>query len=833
MRRDRRARSRCRLGIERLEPRLTLSGNGLTAQYFHNMDFTGLAETRTEAVAFRWGAGSPAVGVDPDTFSVRWTGQIEPQFSQAYRFSLNSDQFARVWLDGQLVLDAWSGPVRSLQSAAIPLVAGQRYDLRVDYAENVDTAFIELSWSSASQPLELIPADRLYESPAGILGTYSDLQGTNVRRVDPGVDYNYGPRAPVDLTSDDFSIVWSGQLQADYSETYSFSTISDERVRLWIGNELVIENWGDHTTTEDIGTKWLEAGKLYDVRLEYYDVQGNAEIHWRWASEHQTGGAFEVVPTDNLRAIKPALKTFQNPLGKGADPFVTRYGDYYYLTMTSGSNVSIHRAKALEDIHPDDAASDSLLVWDPPNNTPYGHDVWAPELHQLNGKWYIYVTASDGADANHRMYVLERDAADPFGPYVFKGEIQVPTDLWAIDGTVLQWQGKTYFIWSGWPTSSGGRQNLYIAEMSNPWTIIGDRSLLSTPTFSWEMHGLPINEGPEVLIHDGQLHIIYSASGFWTYDYALGRLTYKGTGSLLDRNSWTKASAPVFKKTTEVEGTGHASFTVSPGGDEHWIVYHARPILTDPNAPAAPRDVRIQPFTFNADGTPNFGAPLPPTTVLPVPSNGADAERPMLAGDYNASGAVDLVDLSTWRATFGKDVFANSAADGSGNGVVDAADYVLARHKLETEQLSQSMRVTDLAGRPSKNSADNTEGQTADLPTNPIEMPYKITTATAPLMSKPKFDDSTSARAALNSQPHKSESQLLLQAIFGVSSSKTAPAELIRIESSEHVCSSDDRGDGSGEYSHLNRGNGESIMPKNQPLSGVYRDAWVVRPLSE
>jgi GH43 family beta-xylosidase len=675
MRRDRRARSEQRLRFETLEPRLTLSGTGLTAQYFHNSDFTGLAHTRTEAIAFRWGSfNSPAPGVDPDSFSVRWTGQIEPEFSESYRFTLDSDHGARVWIDGRLMIDSWTAPARGRQSALIPFIAGQRYDIRVDYYENVFNAFAELSWSSPSQPLELIPVDRLYECPAGLLGTYADSTGDTFSRIDANVDFNFGFGGPSGLDADQFSVTWTGMLRPDFSEEYTFSTISDERVRLWIGNELVIENWSDHTMTEDIGTKWLEAGKWYDVRLEYHDVQGNAEIEWRWAGERQTGGTLETVPTQNLRASKRAVQTFQNPLGGGADPYVIRHEGYYYLTMTSGSSVSIHRARTLEDIHPDDPASDTVLAWDPPNDTPYGHDVWAPELHWLNGKWYIYVAASDGVDANHRMHVLERDAADPFGPFVYKAEIEVPTDRWAIDGTVLEWEGETYFIWSGWATATGGQQNLYIAEMSNPWTLSGDRALLSTPTQSWERHGLPINEGPQILIHNGQLHIIYSGSGFWTHEYALGRLTYEGTGSLLDRNNWTKALQPAFQKTAEVVGTGHASFTVSPGGDEHWIVYHAH---GSPTIPA--RDLRIQPFTFDTDGTPNFGTPISPSQLLPKPSNGPDPERPALVGDYNASGEVNTVDHDTWSAVYGDAVFAGTNADGNGDGTIDAADYVFWR----------------------------------------------------------------------------------------------------------------------------------------------------------
>jgi GH43 family beta-xylosidase len=706
---DRGAREGRRLSLEVLEPRWTLSGSGLTAQYFHNIDFTGLAETRIEAVSHFWGLAGPAAGMDPDTFSVRWTGQIEPEFSEAYTFNLIGDEGVRVWLDGQLILDSWDGPTRSLDSSPIALVAGKRYDIRVDYIENTGGARIDLSWSSASQPLELIPAERLYEGPMGILGSYVDSFGTQFSRVDPNIDRIFGSGSPAGgFSADDFGITWTGQLRSDFSEEYTFSTISDERVRLWIGNELVIDNWFDHSTMEDFGTKWLEAGKWYDVRLEYQDVEGHAEIQWRWSSPRQTEGAFEIVPMESLRAAKRSVITFKNPLGGGssvlggggADPFVTRHDGYYYLTMTSGSFVTVHRAESLEDIHPNSPESDSLRVWDPPSGTPYSHHIWAPELFQLNGKWYIYVAATDGPDANHRMHVLERDAADPFGPFTYKAEIEVPTDRWAIDGTVLEWEDKMYFIWSGRPSLTNSSQNLYIAEMANPWTLSTDRFRISTPQYSWEHHGNAINEGPQILIHDGLLHIIYSGSGFWTHEYALGRLTYNGTGSLLDSSSWTKAPQPVFQMTTEVVGTGHASFTLSPGGDQHWIVYHAHGSPTNPA-----RDVRIQPFTFNADGTPNFGSPLPPSHVLPIPSNGPDPQRPALVGDYNADGAVNLIDHGTWSATFGATAFPGSAADGNGDGKMNAADYVIWRKNRST-QVAAALAIADQAAAEAEIIAD-------------------------------------------------------------------------------------------------------------------------------
>src|SRR4051812_36308900 len=177
-----------RLGFESLEPRLTLSGTGLTAQYFHNSDFTGLAETRVENISHNWGTGSPAAGVDADSFSIRWTGQVAPAYTESYTFTALSDEGVRVWVDGQLIINDWTPHVRRSQQGTIALQAGKLYEIRVDYLEGAGNAQIELSWSSASQPLEVIPSSRLYESPVGLLGQYSDNSGHSVSRLDPSLD---------------------------------------------------------------------------------------------------------------------------------------------------------------------------------------------------------------------------------------------------------------------------------------------------------------------------------------------------------------------------------------------------------------------------------------------------------------------------------------------------------------------------------------------------------------------------------------------------------------------------------------------------------------------
>lgn len=307
-------------------------------------------------------------------------------------------------------------------------------------------------------------------------------------------------------------------------------------------------------------------------------------------------------------------ETFTNPIGPGNDPWVIRWHDQYYL-CSSGGGIRVAKAAKLQNI----ARSPRVVVWTPPATGMWSKELWAPELHYLAGKWYIYVAADDGNNANHRMHVLEGTTQDPQDPFVFKGRIAVPTDRWAIDGTVMTLAGKPYFIWSGWEGTANVRQNLYIAAMANPWTLSGDRVRISSPGLEWEQRGgMPhINEGPQALQRGKDTFIIYSASGSWSDYYCLGQLRLTGADPL-DSSAWTKHPKPVFSPTDKVFGPGHCAFTKSPDGGEDWIVYHAA--VT--SGSGWNRNIRIQEFDWNPDGSPAFGTPVPEGVVLEEPSAG-------------------------------------------------------------------------------------------------------------------------------------------------------------------------------------------------------------------
>jgi GH43 family beta-xylosidase len=326
-------------------------------------------------------------------------------------------------------------------------------------------------------------------------------------------------------------------------------------------------------------------------------------------------------------AICQAQQFFTNPLlPSGADPYSFYKDGNYYYTHTQQNQLTIWKTTNLANLK----TAESKVIWTPPANTLYSKELWAPEIHFIQGKWYMYFAADDGDNNHHRMYVLENSSADPMkGEWIFKGKVGDASDKWAIDGDVFEHRGKLYMIWSGWEGDTNGAQVIYIATMRNPWTIEGARSKISASDFAWEKHGdlndpnLPhvnVNEGPQILKHGKKLFIIYSASGCWTDFYALGMLTADADTDLLKPASWKKSAEPLFKQSpaNSVFAPGHNSFFKSPDGKEDWILYHA-------NSEAGQgcgkfRSPRMQKFSWNADGTPNFGIPVKEGVELEVPS---------------------------------------------------------------------------------------------------------------------------------------------------------------------------------------------------------------------
>jgi GH43 family beta-xylosidase len=292
-------------------------------------------------------------------------------------------------------------------------------------------------------------------------------------------------------------------------------------------------------------------------------------------------------------------------LPSGPDPWIVREGaDYYYLN-TLGNRIAIRKTRDLGKL----AEAEEKVVWTAPATGPNAQAIWAPELHRIDGKWYLYYTAAAAGhndDAHRGIFVLENAARDPqTGSWVDRGQLK--TRYTGIDGTTFAYRGKRYFVYSPYV---GPDSNLAIVEMANPWTLKGPETLIAQPDQAWERQGgRQILEGPEFLPGPkGQLFLSYSGSACWSDDYAIGLLSAPAGADPLDARVWTKAPKPVIAKSPAdgVYAPGHNGFFTTPRG-EHWIVYHANP---GPDMKCTPkRAPRIRRVTFAADGRPVFGAP--------------------------------------------------------------------------------------------------------------------------------------------------------------------------------------------------------------------------------
>jgi len=338
------------------------------------------------------------------------------------------------------------------------------------------------------------------------------------------------------------------------------------------------------------------------------------------ACEDRGAGPYLAVPKPP-EANGPA--TFKNPLLNSApDPWVAQRGDFYYFLQTHGNRIEIRKTAKVTEL----ATATSTEVFRAPGAGRNSRDVWAPEMFYIQGKWYIYYTASDGQDVNHRMFVLENANDDPTTKnWVDKGQlITRPENLWAIDGSILEYKNELYFIFSGRPGAASGNltQNIYISKMSNPYTLTGETVMISTPEHNWEKRGFGVNEGPEILKNAADdVFLIYSASYCGTDDYALGMLSLTKDADPLVSASWVKKENAVFSKVPTAYGAGHNGFFKSKDGKEDWIIYHANAESHPNNSGCGnSRSTRIQKFTWNDDGTPNFGRPVALGESIDVPS---------------------------------------------------------------------------------------------------------------------------------------------------------------------------------------------------------------------
>lgn len=392
------------------------------------------------------------------------------------------------------------------------------------------------------------------------------------------------------------------------------SSTANANVHLWEDDNSAGELWkidgnGDGTCK----IKAQCSGKVLDV--DGFSKQDGANI----SQYHDMMTANQKF---SLVRVSEEEESYTNPVAldqEYPDPYIYYHetDGYYYGMATniqedgSSSKLYLYKSRNMTDVF---ASGQRQLIAQPEP----GHSIWAPEIHFIDGKWYVYYSGG------MRGYVLENQNADPMsGTWVNKGKIFADgyENTEQIDGTVLKQNGKWYYIWCLWkvpekdPEDTMTRQTVVISEMENPWILKGDITVLSESEFDWESvgsNGVPeidskTNEGPAVLQHEGKTFVTYSGSYCHTQFYRMGMLSCDSSADPMDINNWTKSQEPVFQRNVDngIWSTGHNSFTVSPDGNEAYLVYHGS--ITNQNDDK--RYPFIQKISFDSNGQPVFGEP--------------------------------------------------------------------------------------------------------------------------------------------------------------------------------------------------------------------------------
>jgi len=316
-------------------------GTGLQGVYYNGTTLSGtpLLTRIDPTINFDLSWHSPAPGTVPqDNYSVRWTGQVMAVYSEIYTFHTISDDGIRLWVNGVKLVDDWMNQGATEYSGGISLVAGQKYDIVIEYYEAAGDAVTKLSWTSPSTPTQIIPQSQLYPpatvtAGTGLQGVYysgNALSGAPLlTRIDPLInfDLSWMSPAPGTVPQDNYSVRWTGQVKAAYSETYTFYTTSDDGIRLWVNGVQLVNDWMNQGATEYSGSITLVAGQRYDIVIEYYEAAGDAVTKLAWSSASTPKAIIPqsqlYPPGAALRVMDPSTLTTAAPEENSSLPSVT------------------------------------------------------------------------------------------------------------------------------------------------------------------------------------------------------------------------------------------------------------------------------------------------------------------------------------------------------------------------------------------------------------------------------------------------------------------------------------------------------------------------------
>lgn len=369
------------------------------------------------------------------------------------------------------------------------------------------------------------------------------------------------------------------------------------------------------------------------VTAEYSDG-GTMQLPVEWNADDLAKLSGAAAGTYSVRGTVKAAD-YANPfITERADPYVVRGGDgSYYFTASYPAYGNVNKGYDRIILRQSNtvaglAKAQEKTIWQAHGSGIMAKHIWAPEMHYIGGKWYIFFAAGSSSDIwAIRPYVLRCDGDPMTGTWTECGQMQASsgdTDSFrsfSLDMTYFENNGKHYLIWA----EIKGDSSLFMAQINpdEPWKLISKPILLTKPEYSWELVNNRVNEGAAVLKSNGKVYVFFSASGTGS-EYCVGRMWADENADLMNTASWHKEKNPVLSSAdlNGESGPGHNSFVVDENGNL-LIVYHARPSSHDSKTcgtySSDPlydpcRHTRIRQIYIDADGVPNIA--LKPEELL-------------------------------------------------------------------------------------------------------------------------------------------------------------------------------------------------------------------------
>lgn len=474
------------------------TGNGLKAEYYDGYNLNTLQYQQTDrTVDFDWGAGSPnAPLLGVDQFSVKWSGQVQPLYSEQYTFYVYSDDGVKLTVNGQTLINDLPAQGAYTRSGTITLNAGQKYDIQLQYGEGAGNAFCRLEWQSASQMRQVIPRAQLYSRPSSTKGPVTVYENPNYGGFHAGLpigeyklaglqlkgvlndeisslkiaegykvilyEHENFQGASITLTADNANLTgWNDKVSSmkvlangntGLAGTYTIRNVNsglfmDVRGGLGgLGDGVNVQLWhGTNAANQTFNLKHLGDGRYTitayhsakNLDVAQSDTAENANI-WQWTSTGASSQQFIALPAGN--------------------------GYYKFISVLSGKVIAIHNEstapEANVELHTDTAQASAR--WELTALPPVGNG------NGLTGQYYNGM--------NYDSLVFTR--VDPTIDFDW-GEGSPGAGI-PIDDYTVRWTGKIEPRYSGeytfYITSDNGRRlwinnQLVIDKWLNDWDI--------------------------------------------------------------------------------------------------------------------------------------------------------------------------------------------------------------------------------------------------------------------------------------------------------------------------------------------------------------------------